>query len=253
MTWQNFGDNTVEQISVRDTGVIAFSHSPYTYTYHRLGPDDCISIHDLCSYTVYVLQKDCDADIRLSGDPFKPEEGDAIQSENVSIDLSVKRGGAQLLVAGVTPSQFNLSSLTLIRHTNLFEVTKPWGRELWINGDHPGYAFKQIHIHAGTKTSLQYHREKEETITLFDGSGTLHYKSKRTIPNDEVQPTDVSRVSISSITSVHIKPYTLHRFAADTNITFYEVSTPHLDDVVRVQDDTGRIHSSNQTTRGVTN
>jgi hypothetical protein len=39
-----------------------------------------------------------------------------------------------------------------------------------------------------------------------------------------------------------VEPKTLHRLRATTDIYHYEVSTPHLDDVVRVQDDINRGH-----------
>jgi len=111
---------------------------------------------------------------------------------------------------------------------------------LWLNGQHPCYALKQIFIKATTKTSLQYHNLKQETIVLFDGTAKLHYKNSEHVGNDTVLSSDIATTEVYPVSSIDIIPSTLHRLEAVTDVTLYEISTPHLDDVVRVSDDSQR-------------
>ncbi len=128
----------------------------------------------------------------------------------------------------------------MTRHADLYRISKPWGHEIWVNGQHPRYALKQIKVNAGTKTSLQYHNFKQETNVLFEGTAKLHYKADPRVPNDRVTSADTAAVEIQPICTIGVTPPTLHRLEAVTDILLYEVSTPHLDDVVRVQDDSNR-------------
>lgn len=103
-------------------------------------------------------------------------------------------------------------------------VEKPWGFELiWAETEH--YVGKLLHINAGQRLSKQYHDIKEETVYVI--SGVLHNydaqdKLQRIMPNEVL----------------HVTPGQIHRFAAGTSaVEIIEVSTPHLDDVVRLADD----------------
>src|SRR5207244_12187069 len=80
--------------------------------------------------------------------------------------------------------------VTIFPYTTLF-------RSLWINGQHPCYALKKIFIKAGTKTSLQYHRFKQETNVLFEGLAKLHYKKNMSIQNDLVRDRKSTRLNSS--------------------------------------------------------
>ena len=121
-------------------------------------------------------------------------------------------------------------------------VKKPWGHELWINGQHELYAFKEIFIKSGTKTSLQYHNFKQETNVLFKGTAKLHFKSSSDVSNDAVTLDHIESIPINAYCSIDVVPRTLHRIEAISDILLYETSTPHLDDVVRVMDDSNRNH-----------
>ena len=105
-------------------------------------------------------------------------------------------------------------------------VEKPWGFEkLWAHTDK--YVGKIIHINRGQRLSLQYHCQKEETILVL--SGTMHfvYENETIV----VRPGEV----------VHVAPGKKHRMCAvDEDVEVVEVSTPELDDVVRLSDDYGR-------------
>lgn len=109
-------------------------------------------------------------------------------------------------------------------------VDKPWGYELhWAKTDR--YVGKLIHVNAGHALSLQYHNQKDETIFLW--SGRLLFETKE---GDQL----VSR-EMKIGESVRIKPKTVHRMTAIDDCDIFEVSTPELDDVVRLEDRYGRV------------
>lgn len=108
---------------------------------------------------------------------------------------------------------------------------KPWGHELlWSHTDH--YAGKIIHIEAGKRLSLQYHDHKHESILVI--RGTLLMNLGR---GDSARVVEMVEGS-----SMDIPAGTVHRFEApaDGAVDLIEVSTPQLDDVVRLEDDYGR-------------
>ena len=107
------------------------------------------------------------------------------------------------------------------------KVDKPWGYELrFIRTDR--YAGKVLFIKAGSQLSLQYHDAKDEAF--FVQSGTL----------DLVLGQEQRAVRMEPGESAHITPGTIHRFRAVTDVLLFEVSTPELEDVVRLEDDFGR-------------
>ena len=95
-------------------------------------------------------------------------------------------------------------------------------------------------LSGGYKTSLQYHRHKQETNVLFIGTAKLHYQSNIAVKIDSVSPEDISTLTLNPLSIIDVVPFTLHRLEAITDILLYEVSTPHLDDVIRISDDSGR-------------
>jgi mannose-6-phosphate isomerase len=115
---------------------------------------------------------------------------------------------------------------------DITHVPKPWGHEtIWARTD--AYAGKILHIKAGHSLSVQYHNVKDETIYLL--SGRLIY---RIWPQGkEGAPADVN---LQLGQAYRITPHTIHQMEAVTDCDVLEVSTPHLDDVVRLQDRYGR-------------
>ncbi len=104
-------------------------------------------------------------------------------------------------------------------------VEKPWGREIWYaHTDH--YAGKVLEVKAGHRLSLQKHEIKEETLYLLSGKVTLTY-------GDKSSDWECGQF-------VHIPPGTVHRFEALEDAVLLEVSTPFLDDVIRIEDDYNR-------------
>lgn len=109
-------------------------------------------------------------------------------------------------------------------------VEKPWGYELiWAKTDK--YVGKILHINKGHQLSLQYHKLKEETI--YVQSGKLQFL----LEDDKGER---QTVILEPGQSAHTKPLRVHRMTALEDTDVFEVSTPELDDVVRLQDDYGR-------------
>ncbi|RJO66553.1 MAG: cupin domain-containing protein [Myxococcales bacterium] len=109
-------------------------------------------------------------------------------------------------------------------------VSKPWGYEIiWAHTDR--YVGKILHVNAGERLSWQYHEVKDETIYLqtgeMDFETALEGEPRTTI---RMRPGD----------SIHVEPGRRHRMIAVADCDILEVSTPQLDDVVRLEDNYGR-------------
>ncbi len=112
---------------------------------------------------------------------------------------------------------------------DITRVEKPWGFELhWAKTER--YVGKLIHVYAGHALSLQYHNLKEETIYLHSGRLLFEIDLGEGLTGREMAPGE----------RVHITPRTIHRMTAIEDSIIFEVSTPELDDVVRLEDRYGR-------------
>lgn len=114
---------------------------------------------------------------------------------------------------------------------NVRKVDKPWGYEL-IWAETRDYVGKILHINRGHRLSLQYHRIKEETIYVASGSMILLF---------EQDSGEMVEIPLVQGESHHIPTGRKHRMIAVEDCDIFEVSTPHLDDVVRLEDGYGRI------------
>ncbi|HEY7537802.1 MAG TPA: hypothetical protein VH721_07420 [Gaiellaceae bacterium] len=110
-------------------------------------------------------------------------------------------------------------------------VDKPWGYELiWALSD--TYCGKVLFVRAGHSLSLQFHREKDESWLLQSGRAKVELgDAGRSFLNEEV---------VGPGAAFRFEPGTVHRVTALEDTTILEVSTPHLDDVVRLEDAYGR-------------
>ena len=111
-------------------------------------------------------------------------------------------------------------------------VEKPWGWELiWADTDL--YVGKILFVRAGQSLSLQFHNEKDESWYVQDGRATLELGDAGQGPlNEEV---------VSAGACFRYRPGTVHRVTAIEDTTILEVSTPQLEDVVRLEDRYGRV------------
>jgi mannose-6-phosphate isomerase len=113
-------------------------------------------------------------------------------------------------------------------------VEKPWGWELiWAEAD--AYVGKLLFVRAGQALSLQYHREKDESWLVHEGRASLEL--------GEVDGA-LDTVEIRAGDAFRYPPGTVHRVTALEDTLILEVSTPHLDDVVRLDDRYGRAGTS---------
>ena len=113
-------------------------------------------------------------------------------------------------------------------------VEKPWGYEL-IWAKTADYVGKILHINKGHKLSLQYHKVKEETILVSSGKMTLVFEDEKG---------EMQEILLSAGEAHHIPTGRKHRMVAVEDCDVFEVSTPHLDDVVRLEDGYGRTGTS---------
>jgi mannose-6-phosphate isomerase len=113
----------------------------------------------------------------------------------------------------------------------LTKVDKPWGYELiWALTD--VYCGKLLFVKAGESLSLQFHREKDESWLLQTGRAELEMGA----PGDKTPNSEI----VGPGRAFRIRPGTIHRVKALEDTTIIEVSTPQLEDVVRLEDRYGR-------------
>ena len=109
-------------------------------------------------------------------------------------------------------------------------VHKPWGKEEWL-ALNDFYCYKRIYINAGYKTSYQYHQFKHETNYIISGTAEVW------LENDEGV---VEKKIMKAGDFFDVTPPKKHRVIAITDIILQEVSTPHVDDVIRINDEFNR-------------
>ncbi len=107
---------------------------------------------------------------------------------------------------------------------------KPWGREIWF-AHTDKYAGKILEIKKGHRYSLQYHEKKEETQYILKGKAKFTYGTDlESLQEKILNPGD----------KMDVRPYTIHRLEAIEDTEVFEVSSPELTDVVKIEDDYGR-------------
>jgi mannose-6-phosphate isomerase len=127
---------------------------------------------------------------------------------------------------GISPNLLDLDRFAV----DVKRVDKPWGYEL-IYASTDRYCGKVIFIRAGEQLSLQFHREKDETIYVQSGRAEFEI-------GNPGKPVDTEVVGAGR--AFHLPPGTVHRLRALEDTVILEVSTPQLDDVVRLEDRYGR-------------
>lgn len=118
-----------------------------------------------------------------------------------------------------------------------FIVKKPWGKEIWLelwqDNQGRGYCYKRIYIDKGTRTSYQYHERKIETNFIVQGEAEVWLENNYG---------KVEKKVMRAGDSFTVLPPKKHRVIALTDLILQEVSTPEVDDVIRIHDDSGRGH-----------
>ena len=124
----------------------------------------------------------------------------------------------------------NLESLDRFSFVPI-RVEKPWGHELiWAKTEE--YAGKVLLVRAGQSLSLQFHREKDESWYVLEGKAELELgEAGQAVLQSEV---------VGPGAAFRFRPGTVHRVTALEDTTILEVSTPQLDDIIRLEDSYGR-------------
>ncbi len=112
---------------------------------------------------------------------------------------------------------------------------KPWGREIWF-AHTERYAGKILEISKGKRLSLQYHQQKMETQYVISGLVKL------TVGHDKNQ---LEEKMLKPGDKYDIYPGLIHRVEAMEDSVIFEVSSPELEDVIRLDDDYGRPEKGN--------
>lgn len=115
--------------------------------------------------------------------------------------------------------------------TEIKRVEKPWGFELWW-AQTDRYVGKILHINKGQSLSYQYHEVKDESLLLYRGKMALEIEEKGGTKET---------LTLTPGESLRITPYTKHRMTAIEECEVIEVSTPEVEDVVRLEDRYGRV------------
>jgi mannose-6-phosphate isomerase-like protein (cupin superfamily) len=121
----------------------------------------------------------------------------------------------------------------LFRIKDIRHVPKPWGYEL-IFAKTDRYVGKILHVNEGESLSLQYHEMKDETLYVVEGELRLTIESEG----------DRRELALRKGEAFHIPPRLIHRMEAVVDTDVAEVSTPELDDVIRLEDRYGRAGTS---------
>jgi mannose-1-phosphate guanylyltransferase len=162
---------------------------------------------------------------------FQEALGEAYAAlESASIDRGVMEKCARILLLPASGIGWSdVGGWEALREA-MARREKPWGYEhLWALSEH--YAGKFLHIRAGESLSLQYHEIKDETIHILQGKLRLRIGPSQS---------ELLDVILSPGQSQAIPPGTIHQMEALEDCVIAEVSTPHLTDVVRLEDKYGR-------------
>jgi mannose-6-phosphate isomerase-like protein (cupin superfamily) len=181
-----------------------------------------------------------------------PAEGLSVNGNNAktddfalgdAVDLHVlcSADRAILLLASQSIETVSSDPLRILSVDSAKRVEKPWGHEIWLTGDPSKvFAFKKILLKASNKTSLQYHKFKRETNFILEGVADFHFNPDSKIAAENFEAHSVSKARLQGPCVVDVYPGLVHRLEAVEDLLLYEVSTPELDDVIRISDDAGR-------------
>jgi 3-deoxy-D-manno-octulosonate 8-phosphate phosphatase (KDO 8-P phosphatase) len=149
---------------------------------------------------------------------------------------------------GISKKEITINGFKIIKNPKI--VSKPWGHEIWIVWFKNHHVLKQIFLTKGSRSSLQYHKDKLETNYFVEGKAGIikNYVIDNSLSLLE-QVESAAREDWSKFVIEHgprdwctFVPGDVHRIIAKTDFLAYEVSTPELDDVIRLHDDKGRHH-----------
>jgi len=214
------------------------SDGPYRMYQIHLAAGSTHTIDQLTAFTVLILQGQAQYTSPSSNGNLGPHDTINVVSHSVTL---IPLSDIKIIVAGVEEKVDATPQTTFVSAAQQYRVDKPWGHELWFSGtDNPYYSLKEVFIRQGNRTSLQYHHFKYEANVIFDGTARLYYQKNIDCPKDALKAEDLGTYDVTGLAAINIVPQVVHRLFAVTDVMIYEASTPHLDDVIRISDDSGR-------------
>lgn len=213
---------------------------PYHYSVLNLDHETTVISNSFNQHTVYVKEISGEVTCISSARTATLSSAGVFHFNGFNPKLRVD--GTALLFVASGNSLDNAEDDSVISQNceDFYTVVKPWGHEKWLAPRGHNYSLKEIFLKAGYKTSLQYHLEKEETNLLFKGKALLHFKNAGDVENSKVGAEHISSTTLGANDCVHITPNNIHRVESVKDVTLIEASTNHLDDVIRISDDSGR-------------
>lgn len=239
------GDNQVSKISKNKITKLGFNKF-YNYYFYNIKKKKTLILNTDNCFIFILNGKNKDQILKIKNRLINIKKGELIKIRKKISDSIEIESKSKLLILIIYNSQklHKQKKLSLKKIKNFYTVKKPWGYEQWLTGvRNKNFAFKKIFLKKGTKTSLQYHVNKIETNFLYNGQAKLHFIDKK-IPllkkNFIKIINSIKTKKITNNSIINVKPNTVHRLEAITNLILFEVSSPHLSDVVRISDDSNR-------------
>tara|TARA_B100001027_G_scaffold215229_1_gene188789 strand:- start:663 stop:1421 length:759 start_codon:yes stop_codon:yes gene_type:complete len=232
--------NKISKISFDKKRKNILSKKDYIYLFKNKLSEKKFDLKKIKSLAILVLQCGKKSYLNIENKKINLKKNKVIIIENKKVILNFDKKENTLLIAGTKSNKYKNKKISEFNLNKSYKVKKHWGHELWINGRNSNFAFKKIFLKKGNKTSLQYHNKKKETNFLYKGKIFLHYLSKNKNFADINFFKDIKKKFLKGPVVIDVEPKTIHRIEAVTDLTLYETSTPHLDDVIRLQDDKSR-------------
>ena len=211
--------------------------------------------------TLYVLKGELNLDYKNEKLTIFQDQVILISTSSLIKDIKISKNSKVLEISSIktTKDVIEIIDVDGHRRENIIEdykivkkhksVSKPWGHEIWYVWFKDYHVLKKIFMKKGNKCSLQYHDQKYETNFLVDGKAKIikglyiNLNDNKKNIFEKILNTDLhndySTVSNAPYVFTNV-PGEVHRVYSEEDYTAYEVSTPQLDDVVRVQDDSKR-------------
>ncbi len=233
------GGNKITKLDRKLKKTLLSNTKYYFYIHYNLGENQKILIQENINATVFILSCKNNSSIKFDNREVKIKKNCCLYFKKYK-KIETLNNPVEILLVGKKLKKIQ-KNILIKKSSKFYKVIKPWGYELWINSLNNNFAFKKIFIKKGFQTSLQYHNYKRETNMILEGEAGLFYKKNKMIKNMNVKTKDIGFKKLKKGTIINVFPKILHRIKALSNLTLYEVSSPHLKDVVRVQDDTARV------------
>ena len=232
--------NKIKKINFKEKKIFSLSKKKYHYNFINNIKNKNIDLSHLKSMALFIIKCGPKSYLKVNNIKKVIKDNQIILVNNNICNLNLDNKKNIILIAGTKTNKIKKKSYKNFHLKESYRVNKHWGNELWINNRDKNFSFKKIFLKKGKQTSLQLHEKKRETNFLFKGTAYLHYLSNNKRINTINLNKDIKKIKIKAPVIIDVDPETIHRIEAIDNLTLYEVSTPHLDDVIRIQDDKSR-------------